>query len=435
MRVQSYLASIVFLAGTNCLYGQSANGTTDPQPKSAPAVRAPAPDPVEAKIQDALRERDAIIRNLLERVQQLETRLNVQNASIVRTTIPPKTEALLTPTAPAPALAPVAVAVEREAAAIVNNSTYDEDERRASQSLDQALLVRGGLLLPSGVLEADNTASYFSMSSDHLTVDGFALLPVLVVGDITSERLRRDILIHSLTARLGLPKKFQIDFTVPYGYILNRSVNSTSNETSASQFGLGDISAGISRQLTLERGKVPDLLANFHYKSATGTNSYDLQSAETSLGSGFNTLQASLTAAKTSDPVVFFGDISYTRGIPAHHTVPGNNSDGLPTSSIGYLRPGDSFGFQLGSILALNTETSMTLGWDQRFTQETKLNGNRLPASYLVEGSLRIGTSYMYAPNRMLDLSFGVGLTPDTPNLQLSVGFPIRKPLWKPKVH
>lgn len=61
---------------------------------------------------------------------------------------------------------------------------------------------------------------------------------------------------------------------------------------------------------------------------------------------------------------------------------------------VGYLRPGDAFGFQLGSVLALNPETSMTMEWDQRFTRRTKVNGVALPASYLVEGSLRIGTSY-----------------------------------------
>jgi hypothetical protein len=38
----------------------------------------------------------------------------------------------------------------------------------------------------------------------------------------------------------------------------------------------------------------------------------------------------------------------------------------------------------------------------------------------------------MYAPGRTADLSFAVGLTPDTPNLQFSVGFPFRKLLWKP---
>ena len=124
--------------------------------------------------------------------------------------------------------------------------------------------------------------------------------------------------------------------------------------------------------------------------------------------------------------MVFFGNLSYTKSLPAHHTIPVSDpTNPTVTSTLGYLRPGDAFGFQLGSVLALNTETSVTLGWDQRFTQETKLNGTSLPASYLVEGSLRIGTSYMYAPGRMVNLSFGVGLTPDTPNLQFSVGFPI----------
>ena len=277
MRGHSYLAGLVFVLGLNCLFAQSTNGTSNPKAQPPSTARTPQPDAVDIKIQDALRERDAVIRNLLQRVQELENRLNAENGGVVHSSAPVKTAALVTASAPAPAPA------EREAA-VVNNSAYDEDERRASQSLDQALLVHGGLLLPTGVLEADNTASYFSMSSDHLTIEGFALLPILVVGDITSERLRRDILIHSLTTRLGLPKRFQMDFTVPYGYVLNRTADALGNETSSSQFGLGDISAGLSRQLTLERGKVPDLLANFHFKSATGTNSYDLQSAEASLG-------------------------------------------------------------------------------------------------------------------------------------------------------
>jgi hypothetical protein len=420
MLERGLLASLLFLVG---IQGLSAQTVSAPAKSPAQGLIVPTArmDPVDVKIQDALRERDAIIRNLLERVQELEDRLNAGNAEVAHAGTSPKA-----------AVVPVA-AVKRVDAVVVNNSSYDEEERRATESLDQALLVRGGLLLPNGTLEVDNTASYFSLSSDHLTVDGFALLPVLVVGDITSQRLRRDILIHSLTTRLGLPKQFQMDFTVPYGYVLNRTVDALNNQTSASQFGIGDIQAGLSRQLAIEHGGVPDLLANIRYKSVTGTNSYDLQSAETSLGTGFQSLQANLTAAKSSDPVVFFGNLSYTKSLPAHHTIPVSDpTNPTVTSTLGYLRPGDAFGFQLGSVLALNTETSVTLGWDQRFTQETKLNGTPLPASYLVEGSLRIGTSYMYAPGRMVDLSFGVGLTPDTPNLQFSVGFPFRKSLWRP---
>jgi hypothetical protein len=75
----------------------------------------------------------------------------------------------------------------------------------------------------------------------------------------------------------------------------------------------------------------------------------------------------------------------------------------------------------------------MTVGWDQRFTRSTQLNGVNIPSSYLVEGTLRLGTSYMYAPGKIVDLSFGMGLTPDTPNLQFSVGVPLRMTSWGPK--
>jgi hypothetical protein len=417
------LVLLVFFPGTISLQAQSSGASTanSSAQRQLPNA-APSSESLDPRIVQALRERDAIIRNLLERVQQLEDRLNaVGTYSNVGASINRFAE---TP-------APAAPAVSR-VAAVVNNATYDDTEQRATEALNQALVVRGGLLLPSGTLEIDNTTSYFSASSDHVTIDGFALLPILVVGDITSQRVRKDILLPTFTARMGLPKKFQMDFTVPYGYVLNRTVDATGVETSASQFGLGDLQGGISRQLTFEHGRIPDLLANLRFKSATGANSYSLASSETSLGSGFYGLQGNLTVAKSSDPVVFFGNLSYTQNLAARHTVPSNDPNNPGGTMVGHFRPGSSVGFQLGSILALNTETSMTLGWDQRFTRATKLDGVTLPGSYLVEGTLRLGSSYLYAPGKTIDLSFGVGLTPDTPNLQFSVGLPFRMSLWKP---
>jgi hypothetical protein len=316
---------------------------------------------------------------------------------------------------------------------VVSTSTYDATERQAADALDQALIVRGGLLLPSGILEVDNTTSYYSASSDHLSVNGFALLPILVVGDIASQRTRADYLLPSLTTRLGLPHKFQMDFVVPYGYELIRTVDANNVETSSSSFGLGDISAGISRQLMTEHRRMPDMLANVRFKSTTGKDSFNLSSSEVALGTGFNAIQGNLTLAKSSDPVVFFGNLSYTGNLPADHTVPSNDPNNPGATTIGHFKPGDAAGFQIGSILALNPETSLTFSWDQRFTRATQLNGMDVPASYLVEGTLRLGTSYVYAPGRTLDLSFGVGLTPDTPNLQFSVGLPFRTTLWGPR--
>jgi hypothetical protein len=418
------LRQMLLLGSIICLGSLSLPAQTQTAPASnAPTERrsltgTPVRPPLDPRIDQALRERDAIIRNLLERVKQLEDRLNAETAtsSAAKANLTRVSE-------PAPAVSRVE--------AVVNNATYDETERRATEALDQALVVRGGLLLPSGTLEIDNTTSYFSASSDHVTIDGFALLPILVVGDITSQRVRKDILLPTFTTRLGLPKRFQMDFTIPYGYVLNRTVDALGTQTSASQFGLGDIQAGVSRQFSFEHGRIPDLLGNLRFKSVTGTNSYSLESSETSLGSGFYGLQGNLTAAKSSDPVIFFGNLSFTKNLPADHTIPSTDPTNASATTIGHFRPGSSIGFQLGSILALNTETSMTLGWDQRFTRTTQLNGSPLAGSYLVEGTLRFGTSYLYAPGRTIDLSFGVGVTPDTPNLQFSVGFPFRRSLWK----
>jgi hypothetical protein len=414
---QRFLGSVLIAL----VFGGAMEAQTAP---AAGVAQAQVKDPVELKLQEALRERDAIIRNLLERVNELEWRVNGGFTSAAKIDERPA----ITGSASSRVINSLT-----STNTVVSTATYDTTERQATEALDQALIVRGGLLLPSGTLEIDNTTSYFSASSDHLTVNGFALLPVLVVGDIALKRVREDFLLPSFTARLGLPHKFQMDFLVPYGYESIRTVDALNVQTTATSFGLGDISAGIYRQLTTEHGRVPDMLANVRFKSTTGKDSFNLTSSQVALGTGFNAIQGNWTVAKSSDPVVFFGNLSYTANLPANHTVPANDPTNPDAKTVGHFNPGSAIGFQLGSILALNPEVSMTVGWDQRFTRSTQLNGADIPASYLVEGTLRLGTSYVYAPGKIVDLSFGVGLTPDTPNLQFSVGVPFRMTLWGPK--
>jgi len=403
---------------------------TRPQPQQANAPLSQQESLLQAvnqRLNDSLRERDAIIRNLLERVAELEWRVNGGF------TTSPKDLVTAKPVSSSSSIPAPSAGATSSINSVVANSGYDAEERQASQALDQALIVRGGLLLPPGTVEIDNTTSYFSSTTDRINIDGFALLPVLVVGDIASQRVRKDLLLPTFSTRLGLPGKLQFDAYVPYGYQLNRTVDVNNTQTSQSTFGLGDVMFGMSRQLTIEHGRIPDLLANVRFKTTTGVDSFNLNSSQTALGTGFYAVQGNLTMAKSNDPVVFFGNLSYTANLNGTHSIPANDPDNPGAMVPGHFKPGDSVGFQLGSILSLNPETSMTIGWDQRFTRATTLNDKTIPASFLVEGSLRLGASYLYAPGRTLDLSFGVGLTPDTPNLQFSVGLPIRRALWKPK--
>lgn len=367
------------------------------------------------QLQQELRERDAIIRNLLARVQELEKRVGVPSQFGVR---PPDSANSMLPNNSATAAAP-------------GEDGYNEEDRKARAALDRALIQRGGLLLPSGTVEVDTSVSYYNASTDAISIEGFSILPVLVVGDIVSNRVRREVALSAVTTRMGLPWNLQLDVRTPYGYEIVRTVTADNRETTQRSNGLGDVQVGLSRQLTKEHGNIPDLLAGVTFKTKTGKDPFSLGNNEIALGTGFYGAQGRVIAVKASDPMIFFGSLSYAYNFPADKLIPDPVNAGKKV--LANFEPGDTAGFQLGSILAVNPETSISLGWDQSFTRGTTVNGLKIPGSYLVGGSLRLGASYVYAPGKNVDLNFGIGLTRDVPNLQFTIGFPLRFTLWKPK--
>jgi len=398
--------------------GQLAAQAVSPAPATANPPNGPAPQQrptVEGKVQQLqqdLRERDAIIRNLLERVSELEKKVNGKSLEQV----------------------PVAaslnqVSANTSAIAVTpSDDGYDEEERRAKAALDRTLVSQGGLLLPPGKLEVETSMSYFNSSANSISINGFSILPVLVVGNIQSSRIRRDLILSNVATRLGLPGNFQLDFQAPYGYELVRTVQADGTQSSQSARGFGDLDIAITRQLKKERGVIPDLLASVDFKTNTGKDPFNLGSGEVALGSGFYGLRGRVTAVKSSDPLVFFGSMGYTHNFSADKFIADPNNPGQRVSAN--FTPGDSIGFNLGSVLSVNPEASITFGYDQSFTRATSLNDKSIPGTYLSQGTLRVGGAYIFAPGRTVDLSLGMGLTPDVPNLQFTIGLPLRFTLW-----
>lgn len=286
----------------------------------------------------------------------------------------------------------------------------DQDEQFVQAALERALVERSGLLLPPWELEIEPSLTYVHASSDNITINGFTIGTALVIGEIVSEKVRRDILTPVLTFRLGLPEDGQLEVRVPYRYQWERVLTADNIERSREGAGLGDVEIALSRQLMREKGWNPDLLFSLRWKTDSGERS---GVSDLPFGTGFNGVQFMMTALKVRDPVAVFGSLSYTGNLPAD-------------KAEGRIDPGDTVGMNLGLALALTPDTSINFGWEQQFVDKTKLNGQDVPGSFLVVGGFRVGGTYTVTPDTSVDVSVVIGLTRDAPDLQATIALPVR---------
>lgn len=345
------------------------------------------------RLDQELQIRDQLIRNLLDRVNELEDRQTGQ--------IP--ADAAGTPqsgTRQAPEEQPAAM-------------PEDLGELRASAAFERRLIQQGGLLLPPYTWALDSAFSYSHSSSDRVVIDGFTIGGVLVVGDIFTERIDRDIYELALTARLGLPGDSQMELRVPYAHVRQTVFDAQNQESSSETAAVGDAELAVSHQFVHGDGTRPGMLASLRWKTTTGDDPFDVDQNAATYGTGYDSIQANVTALVTSDPVVFYGALSHTANLPADKPV-------------GRLDPGDSYGFQLGIALSLNMGTSLSIGWEQRYTRRTELNGEGIPGSYLNSGSLVFGVSHTTFSGRTFDVNASIGLTRDTPDARISLSVPLR---------
>ena len=96
---------------------------------------------------------------------------------------------------PTPSAAPVTASAEAAPAVEEAKEALAEPEETAPPTAAQ--VERGGLLIGAGRQEVEYRLSYAHFSSNTIFIEGVAILPVIVVGEIAVERLRRDILIGS----------------------------------------------------------------------------------------------------------------------------------------------------------------------------------------------------------------------------------------------
>jgi hypothetical protein len=350
------------------------------------------------ELHQALAVRDAVIADLLRRMSELEQRVGVPAAP--NQPPPPAAQPAPEPLAPTRPEPPVTAEAPPRAPA---PGQLEVDEELIATALERALVQEGALVLPPGIMQVQPSLTYTRREQD---------APVLRVLDgqavAAEQEVRRDRLVSDLTLRLGLPLDTQLGLRVPYGYERTSTATRVGfagvEETSRDAFGLGDLAVTVSKGLLRERGWRPDLVANMRWNSKTGQTDNGVR-----IGSGFHELTGTLTAARSQDPLVFVGSLSYTHAFEQ-----------------GGVQPGGVVGLSVGTVLAASPETSLRFFLDYNLLGETEIDGQRVPGSDRVVGLFRIGASSILAPRLLVDVDLGIGLTEAAPEFTVNVAFPIR---------
>ncbi|NML59704.1 acetate kinase [Massilia sp. RP-1-19] len=342
-----------------------------------------------------------------------------------------------------PVAAPPAVA-----AAVAQKEQVGEPPRKDGRPPEVApLFEQPGILTQRGKYILEPSIQFGYSSNNRVALVGYTIIPALLIGLIDVREVKRNTLTGSLAFRTGLSNRLEVEARVPYVY---RSDSTVSRELftgtavervfETSGRNVGDAEFAARYQLNNGGADKPYYVGGLRIKSRTGKDPFEVitdcntrcvgpNATGTGLpldlptGSGFYSMQPSLTWLFPSDPAVFFGTVSYTHNFKRSNvsrTVLGGEKE-----LLGELKPGGVIGFNFGMGLALNDKASVSIGYDHSSVGRMKQNDITVPGSVRTQlGTLLIAYSYRLNNKRSLNVSVGAGVTRDTPDVSLTLRMP-----------
>jgi uncharacterized coiled-coil protein SlyX len=311
-----------------------------------------------------------------------------------------------------------------------------------------------GVLTPRGTFVLEPSLQMGYSANDRVALVGFTIIPAILIGLIDVRQVKTTTGVLALTGRYGLTDRLELEARVPYVYVngdtISREIFTGSAQDkvfNADGRGIGD--AEFTARYQINQGG-PDkvfYVGWLRYKSRTGKDLFEVTTdcvtrcaanatgtglpLELPTGSGFEAIQPGITWLYPSDPVVFFGSLSYLYNFERHdvsRTVLSGAPEGFPqttTEFIGDVKAGNIIGFNIGMGLALNEKASISIGYDQSIVDKTEQNGEDAPGAVrVILGTLVLGGSYRFSDRYSINVALGVGVTRDTPDMTLTVRVP-----------
>ncbi|MCK2150773.1 MULTISPECIES: transporter [Marinobacter] len=325
-----------------------------------------------------------------------------------------------------------------------NNSTQaasEAAENKKEQVTEIASITTDrGIVTRPGRLTIEPAFSHAHSNSTRVAIEGYTVIPALLVGLINISEIQRDIFVTSLTFKYGITSRFETDIRIPWLRIREdlrerQAFEGTPVDTlrESSGDGLGDIELSARYQLNDGLDGWPYIIGVFRVKAPTGDSPYDVdrrvvedsegnpigtELEQRPTGSGFWSYEPGLSFIYPSDPAVLFGSLSYVW----------TQERDQGAENGGRIDPGDVIRLGFGMGFAFNERTSFSLSYDHSIIQRTTFeNNNDLFAAtfdHIQVGSLSFGLSQRLTPKTTLSLTVSVGVTENAPSSELTLKLP-----------
>ena len=373
------------------------------------------------------------LRELDMQVQAMQARINGKTAAA------PATPA-------APAALPAAPPAESEGYASSASEARAAKES-ARRSVDDVKQQQSALF--NRRLTLENSLTYARYDRKQLTLNGFLALDAIFLGNIAIENVESDSLTYNFAARWGVNPKLTLNLDVPYiarktiyqkGGAGGSAAAVAQEETHGA--GIGDVTASANYRLFQEGPRRPETVMTVGITAPTGREPYGLDwkvierddddfirfavPAEQPTGNGLWQASVGLSAVKTADPAILFGNIGYIRSFKRSFADIDSNPD---TVNPGQVELGDSYYFGAGVAFAFNERTSLSISFSDKLSARasTRYKGGqwvKVIGSDANAGTLNLGVTYALTSRTTLVSMLGIGLTPDAPDFSLAFKVP-----------
>lgn len=289
------------------------------------------------------------------------------------------------------------------------------------------------------MLTFENTLEYTNTTRNLFTFNGVQLAQVVLVGAITANSVTHQVVQEAARMRLGLTNRLEADVHVPYVYRNDKTTSTntgtgTPTTSSVQGYDLGDVDAGLAYQMNNGDKGWPFLIGNLRYKANNADGPYDVPYNSANIatrlptGTGFQTVEASVTAIKVSDPAVLFGNLGYV------YDISRDINRNFNQTYIGTVNPGDAINALVGVAFAINQDTSFSLGYKHSYVFSTVQHSIDLSTGTPFStssgssqvGTLNVGLSYVLTPQTTLNFNIAAGVTNDAPDIDLTLRIPIQ---------